>query len=822
MKLEELKKRYKNKYTFKIIAGVLTIALLGGTVSAYTVWADKQETKSAVISEQMTTKDVEDTDAAEKIALHSFIDTGAVAEQEIDKEESVYLLADATGSVTKTIISEHLYNREHETTLEDVSNLKDIKNVKGKETYSQDGETLTWQAEGADIYYQGTSDEEAPVTEHITYFLDGEEIDAKNLAGKSGKVTIRFDYENRKRVTEEVEGKKYQVYVPFTVVTGMILKDNFTNVKVSNGRVISEGDNRVVIGVAMPGLQESLNVSDEELEESVDIPDYVEVTADVENFQLDMTLTMISSGLVSDMNMDGSINLSDLDEMIEEMSEASARLVDGSEELSEGNSDLKEGVVEYTNGASEIAKHLQELATGTQTLADSVPDLTDGVSQLAQGAGNAYDGIQTLNAGMNQLSNATGQLKSGSATLDTMTAQAAAGAKSLDAGVQKLCGGLKGMLRDVAAQQANANAAAAAIYESDEALAADAATRIGTTVSTDVSLLMTAVATYSSSGQLLYDLNSNLYAQTAGEIPMYMVMDPTSQTPYRFAGNNQEEMQESAVALALVLAENAQTAPYAAYVNTFSEAAGNITTYTEQLNQNVTAAVTDVVTKATGYAGYKGASTALSQISAGVTQSGLTEKSLNELSAGATSLSRGLNGYKNEKGEQVDGLVDGTSSLKSGLNKLDQSVKGYDKKDGTHVTGLVEGTSALQGGIGKLDAGLQLLNQSAVTLSEGVASLNGGAGQLQVGSQKLTGNNAKLLDGVNRLYDGSVDLYTGMKQFDQEAIQKMSQAYTGDIKELVNRMEAVGQAGREYTTFTRISEDKLGTTKFILKTEAIK
>ena len=70
----------------------------------------------------------------------------------------------------------------------------------------------------------------------------------------------------------------------------MILsQDNFSNVKVTNGKVISDGSRNIVVGVALPGLSESIGLSDTEDLDDIDIPDYVEVEADTTNFKLDMT-----------------------------------------------------------------------------------------------------------------------------------------------------------------------------------------------------------------------------------------------------------------------------------------------------------------------------------------------------------------------------------------------------------------------------------------------------------------------------------------------------------------------------------------------------
>ena len=215
MKLSELKTRLKNKYVVRIVAGVLTIALLGSSMTAVAVQAD-QKKDAAVQTEQKEDSSDKKDDIEDLLQV-------SVSDKEIGKDENVYLISDATGSVYDTIVTDHLINKNQSATLEDQSNLTDIKNVKGSEEFSQNGEKLTWQADGADIYYQGKTDSEAPVSLKVTYYLDGNEISPEDLAGKSGKVKIRLDYTSNETVTKEVNGKENPEKLPYIMITQIIL-----------------------------------------------------------------------------------------------------------------------------------------------------------------------------------------------------------------------------------------------------------------------------------------------------------------------------------------------------------------------------------------------------------------------------------------------------------------------------------------------------------------------------------------------------------------------------------------------------------------------
>ena len=182
-----------------------------------------------------------------------------------EKDETVYVLAGADGSVQKIIVSDWIKNTLASATLTDSSELTDVENVKGDETYTMDASNArVWDAAGNDIYYQGNIEKELPVTLKVSYTLDGKSVTPEDLAGKSGHVVIRYDYENKQYETVTIDGKQEKIYVPFAMVTGMLLDtDTFRNVEVSNGKLLNDGSRYVVAGIALPGMQESLGLDAE-------------------------------------------------------------------------------------------------------------------------------------------------------------------------------------------------------------------------------------------------------------------------------------------------------------------------------------------------------------------------------------------------------------------------------------------------------------------------------------------------------------------------------------------------------------------------------
>lgn len=463
------------KISKKALAGVMAAALAGSTIAGCgSVAAD-----TAAEVGNTSAEEVQETVAESDEALLDAMNVNSNASnEEQGKEETVYLFADSEGNVTSTIVSGWLKNPQKDKTLVDVTDIGDVVNVKGDETFEQNGNEYTWKADGKDIYYQGTSQKDAPVSEKITYYLNGEEIAAKDLAGKSGQVKIRFDYENNQTQTAVINGKEEEIRVPFAVVTGMILNDRFKNISVENGRLISDGKSNIVVGFALPGLKESLNLDDlkddEEIAaEDISIPEYVEVSADVENFEMEMTLTVATSS--ADLSFDDALDFSDLDEKIDTLSDSSLQLVDGTTELtdgittlkdslgefSDGVATLKDGIVEYTDGAAKLGDGINQVKDGAVDLDDGAGQLANGLSELNDGAGTLIDGVNSLDNGAGQLKNGIQTAKTGAGTLaekinvdlKSGVAQLFAGSKTVADGVAVLGSTVQSTMQQVMAMK---------------------------------------------------------------------------------------------------------------------------------------------------------------------------------------------------------------------------------------------------------------------------------------------------------------------------------------------------------------------------------
>lgn len=348
-------------------------------------------------------------------------------EKDVDKDETVYVFAKANGDVDNILVNETLKNRDKSDKIEDTTDLKDIVNVKGDETFTQNGNKITWDAAGNEISYQGTTDKQLPVSVKATYYLDGNEISPEDLAGKSGKVKIRLDYTSNETVTKDVNGKDEDISVPFVAVSGMVLGDNFTNIQVTNGKYLAQGESNIVVGYAVPGLDSGVKDAAKDLD--TEIPDYVEVSADVTDFSLDMTVTMLVNG--SEMDYSGDLDLTDLDDLTEALSSAGNQLADGSGELSDGAGQVSEGAGTLASKMGDLTTGAGSLKAGMETLSSSSGDLASGVAVIDQSAQSIANGINTLDTAVNTKMTAEEQAavaqQAGTAAASAVEAQFAAG-----------------------------------------------------------------------------------------------------------------------------------------------------------------------------------------------------------------------------------------------------------------------------------------------------------------------------------------------------------------------------------------------------------
>ena len=288
-----------------------------------------------------------------------------------DKVEVVYVTSDAYGEI-KNIEVEATLKAKEDGELKDINVLNNVINISGDEDHYVEDDTLVFENHGSDITYKGNINKDLPVNVKLTYYLDDKEVMVEDLAHKSGHLKIVVDYINNTKV-------------PFLCLTTMVLSDRFSNVKVENGKLLSLGDTKMAVLYGEPGLKDSLMLYKVDTFDDIKLNDSAYIEADVEDFTLDYTATIVSNGLFKEIKDDdlnklsSSLNdLSDLNEKIDDIKDASKKLKDEGNNLKDGVDKLNDAINGLDKGISEYNDNISQIGSmidGISLLATSLDDL---------------------------------------------------------------------------------------------------------------------------------------------------------------------------------------------------------------------------------------------------------------------------------------------------------------------------------------------------------------------------------------------------------------------------------------------------------------
>lgn len=909
-----------------------------------------------VEADAVANKNIEET--SEENMLEEAISTQEVlnkTDENAGKVETVYVLADANGTTDDVIVSEWLKNEDYSANLLDQTNLTDIVNVKGDETYTknEDG-TITWDAEGNDIYYQGTSDKELPVNVNITYTLDGNKISPEDLVGKTGKVTIKFDYENNSKQDIDVDGKDVEVYTPFAVVSGTMLDgDKFSNVEISNGKVISEGNKYIVMGVAVPGLKESLNISDENWEKlnedsnlSEKLSNSFEITADVKDFSLGTTITMASSNILSDFGASDVVDTSKVDDIKDDfttLSSSSTKLVNGACDLKDGTNKLSSGAHELNVGASKLQTGSLELKNGALKLSDGTTlfktgllDYTDGSYKINDGAKKLSEGTLSAKEGSVQLSGGIQSAKEGADKLVTGTTQVKDGVQTLVTSISDMT---SKSLQNIETSQSCLNAAilymqGQSAYNQQVAagltmigLNKDSADKIISDNTNAYTTLNTLSQTMQEKTKEISDANTQLQNginqinaakqalsgssqkpqddtdgdvlsasrvdnlpedetqpedsnedsneddkkdDASGESKQQVVQEPQQQVqqPAQEPQQEQQPVQEENIPAQpvneengdsneenkpdetkenvteenipeeKVLGDNTQITQLNEELNKANETVSTLQSQLSNLNTKSNAQQTIIDNQSSiidnqqqminAMLQFLGTSNMSQEITNATTAIATYQSYLNAAKSAYSTLDTVKSMLPNVSdgatAAKLNLLVQGTKDLENGMITLDDGlsklVDGGDKlSDGLNT--LNDGANALSEGTNTLVSNNDALIKGASDLEDGALKLSGGMDQLDNGIGTFYEGTNTLYDGTKQLDDGTKQLLDGLVKFDEEGIQKLYEAFDGNLGEFTNRIEALKIAGQNYTSFGGANDSENSTVKFIIKTDEI-
>lgn len=616
------------------------------------------------------------------------------------KDETVYVKVDDAGNQKDVTVSDQLKNISSLGTIDDVSDLKDIKNVKGDETFSENNGKLVWQGDKKDICYQGTTTKKIPVGMKVTYELDGKKVSADDLEGKSGHLKIHYEYQN----TSADSGK----YTPFLMATGLLMDgEKFSNVTVDNGKVISDGDRDIVIGMGLPQLKEQLTSVSSKVDD-LDIPDSFTVEADVTDYEKVEAVTVATNEVFNEVGTDKFDSLDELKDSMTELQDASNKLVSGSGELKDGLDTLLSSSGTLVSGIDQLASGGNTLASGTDSLVSGMQSAKTGSSQLAGGVKALSDGVSGMQAqvsdGVKDLSNGVSSVQAGVETIHGIAEQADKGVDLAKDGAKGLCAGLE-TASESAGEIANA--------------ARNLCTVLGGNQQT---------VQVEQQQEVTVD-NSDIYNQIAA-----LAEQMTDENDKAAVENVLNQISATKTQTVDVQAEVEVENPYVTALNGIANGADALS---QQLSAN-------------GKIG-EGAATLYGTLSS--TQ-GATVKAATVGLSGALasdgSLQRGISLLQSGVGEMGTKLGAGTNELLSGIGTLQEGADSLDSGLGT----LTSGASQLNSGAGTLSTGLNTLQSSTGALVSGVEQLDSGAAELNSGMIQF---NEEGIEKLVSVFDGDVD-----------------------------------------------------------------
>ena len=339
----------------------------------------------------------------------------AATKADYSKDETVYAVMNADGSLKSTTVSEHVYSASGLSNVTDETTLTDIQNTESDAEFTQDGQKLVWNTDDTDVYYKGSTNKALPITANVTYTLDGTTDSLENLIGKSGHLTVKIDLTNNETGTVNVNGKDRTVVTPLITAVGVIFGEDATNVNAQHGMLESAAKSTVAAFVTLPGVKDALNgLLPDELGSVEDyLQDSVTVEADVEELTApQIMLACATSTEALGTNTFDLSSINDLTDGINQLNDAMSQLMDGASQLVDGASQLATGTLALLDGAS-------QLNSGASALNDGLGQLTDGLDTLSSNNAALQAGAQQVADGV--LASANKTLKEGGLIDEDMT-----------------------------------------------------------------------------------------------------------------------------------------------------------------------------------------------------------------------------------------------------------------------------------------------------------------------------------------------------------------------------------------------------------------
>lgn len=778
-------------HTVKVVGSVLLSAVMAGSMMPVTVFAQSND------------------------------------ENPTEKTETVYSVLNSDGSISDTIVSSWLHDEDGINNIKETLNLTDVKNIKSNEKPSKDGNTYTWNAKGNDVYYEGTATKQLPVSVKLRYELDGQEMSAKDMEGKSGHLKLTISFTNNYSQVKNINGKSIVIH-PSYLAGGMLNMSTgkFSNVKCESGKIVNDGTNEMLAFANIPGLNETLRSAGlDKVNNQLGISDDVTVEADVNDFDLGSIMVGMTNeiDLASELGEIGSV--SELTDGIDQLIEADDQLIDGSKQLYDGTTQLKEQAAPLTGSSDQV----RQLSSGAIQLNDGVKALQTGITQYTAGASAINEGVNQLygipqNVGLIQSAVTTSteeqaSLVDGSQAvadglgqlLDKLNgANVTASVKEMNGLLTKSKTYLEGMAKTLGEDKTTLEGMQTDLTNASTKLSKltplkDKLDTLGTEIVTKETQNNTAIADYNSKKKTVNDKITAIKNSMNTEIETSITTLSTAKQALNDAGKtdeansiqtqidalNKEKTNVDAISTIEGLSE-LQT--LTEEFNTLNETLGTVKSTISDMSTLVGKSISDLEGLAT-------------DVQAALT----TIDTLSQILSGST--------------EKVEGMQTMLNSLKPGVTELYNGALKINAGAINLGNKLGELQTASQSGVDKIKAGTTQLTSNNATLNGGASALSEATGTL-AGQSGTFNEMADGLDTLGKAFEtlnsGAKQLYEGNEQFKSEGLDQLKEKVdlgVGELETLQSVMDEIKAMNKEYASYSGAPEGATVTSRYVFRTK---
>ena len=748
-------------------------------------------------------------------------------ENPTEKTETVYSVLNSDGSISDTIVSSWLHDEDGINNIKETLNLTDVKNIKSNEKPSKDGNTYTWNAKGNDVYYEGTATKQLPVSVKLRYELDGQEMSAKDMEGKSGHLKLTISFTNNYSQVKNINGKSIVIH-PSYLAGGMLNMSTgkFSNVKCESGKIVNDGTNEMLAFANIPGLNETLRSAGlDKVNNQLGISDDVTVEADVNDFDLGSIMVGMTNeiDLASELGEIGSV--SELTDGIDQLIEADDQLIDGSKQLYDGTTQLKEQAAPLTGSSDQV----RQLSSGAIQLNDGVKALQTGITQYTTGASAINEGVNQLygipqNVGLIQSAVTTSteeqaSLVDGSQAvadglgqlLDKLNgANVTASVKEMNGLLTKSKTDLEGMAKTLGEDKTTLEGMQTDLTNASTKLSKltplkDKLDTLGTEIVTKETQNNTAIADYNSKKKTVNDKITAIKNSMNTEIETSITTLSTAKQALNDAGKtdeansiqtqidalNKEKTNVDAISTIEGLSE-LQT--LTEEFNTLNETLGTVKSTISDMSTLVGKSISDLEGLAT-------------DVQAALT----TIDTLSQILSGST--------------EKVEGMQTMLNSLKPGVTELYNGALKINAGAINLGNKLGELQTASQSGVDKIKAGTTQLTSNNATLNGGASALSEATGTL-AGQSGTFNEMADGLDTLGKAFEtlnsGAKQLYEGNEQFKSEGLDQLKEKVdlgVGELETLQSVMDEIKAMNKEYASYSGAPEGATVTSRYVFRTK---